>query len=113
MSDTAHNETKSDEQPLRKTVRRIVEIAEPERIILFGSVARGQADRNSDLDLLVIKGGQFDRDALIKDIYANLGGVGAAVDVVLVTPEEVQRYRDTHCLVIKPALRDGREAYRA
>jgi len=33
--------------------------------------------------------------------------------VVLVTPEQVEKYRDTHCLVIKPALREGREVYRA
>jgi len=40
-------------------------------------------------------------------------GVGQAVDVIVVTPEEVEKYRDTHCLVIKPALQQGREVYYA
>jgi uncharacterized protein len=40
-------------------------------------------------------------------------GVGQAVDVIVVTPEEVEKYRDTHCLVIKPALQEGREVYHA
>jgi hypothetical protein len=33
--------------------------------------------------------------------------------VVLVTPEQLERYRNTHCLVIAPALREGKEIYRA
>jgi hypothetical protein len=40
-----------------------------------------------------------------------LSGAGAAVDVVVVTPEEVARYRDTPCLVICPALREGKVVY--
>ena len=44
---------------LREVVRRVVEAAEPDRIILFGSAARGQMGRDSDLDLLVIKGGKL------------------------------------------------------
>jgi uncharacterized protein len=41
-------------------------------------------------------------------IYRRLYGADAAVDVVVVTPDEVERYRDTPCLVISPALREGR-----
>ena len=101
------------EEMLQEIIRRVVEIAHPERIILFGSAARGEMDFNSDVDLLVIKSGQFDYGHLVGDIYMNLHGVGQAVDVVLVTPEQVEQYRDVHCLVIKPALREGREVYRA
>lgn len=39
---------------LAEVVRRIVEVARPERIILFGSAARGDAGRDSDLDFLVV-----------------------------------------------------------
>ncbi len=103
----------SDAGVLDEVVRRIVEVARPERIVLFGSAARGQVGPNSDLDLLVIKGGAYDRSSLLKRIYMNMHGVGAAVDVIVVTPEEVDRYRDVHALVIKPALREGREVYHA
>ena len=61
----------------------------------------------------MVKAGKFDRRRLAVRIYRNLHGVGAAVDVVIVTPEEVERYRDTPWLVICPALREGKVVYGA
>lgn len=46
-------------------------------------------------------------------IFEKLRGVGAAVDVVVVTPEDVERYGNSHALVIKPALREGKVVYDA
>ena len=43
----------------------------------------------------------------------HLHGVGQAVDMIVVTPEQVERYRHTHCLIIAPALQQGKEIYRA
>jgi UTP:GlnB (protein PII) uridylyltransferase len=68
---------------------------------------------DSDVDLLVIKAGRFNREKVTTDIYRHLYGADAAVDVIVVTPEEVERYRDTPCLVICPALREGRLVYGA
>ncbi|MFQ5880961.1 MAG: nucleotidyltransferase domain-containing protein [Candidatus Methylomirabilales bacterium] len=101
------------EETLKEIIRRIVKVAKPEKIILFGSAARGEVGRNSDVDLLVVKGGKFDQSRLVGDIYMNLHGVGQAVDVILVTPEQVERYGNTHCLIIAPALREGKEVYHA
>ncbi|MBL7063890.1 MAG: nucleotidyltransferase domain-containing protein [Anaerolineae bacterium] len=101
------------QETLEEILRRIVRVAQPDRIILFGSAARGQMRPHSDVDLLVIKSGEFDQNRLVGDIYMNLHGVGQAVDVILVTPEQVERYRHTHCLVIAPALREGQEVYHA
>jgi len=101
------------QETLEEIIRRIVRVAQPERIILFGSAARGEMGLHSDVDLLVIKSGEFDQSLLVGDIYVNLHGVGQAVDVILVTPEQVERYRHTHCLVIAPALREGKEVYHA
>ena len=98
---------------LDEIVRPIAEVAKPERIVLFGSAARGEMGPNSDIDLLVIRAGDQDRSRVLGDIYLALHGVGQAVDVVLVTPEEVERYRNTPALVIAPALREGREVYPA
>ena len=102
-----------NEQILQEIIRRVVEVAQPEKIILFGSAARGEMGPSSDVDLLVIKSGKYDQGRLVGDIYINLHGVGQAVDVVLVTPEQVERYRNTHCLIIAPAIREGREIYHA
>ena len=99
-----------DPRILDAIVRRIVEIAQPEKIILFGSAARGEMTRHSDVDLLVIKDGADGLD-LMGQIYRRLSGVGAAVDVVVVSPRDVERYGDSHALVIKPALREGRVVY--
>ena len=88
-------------------------MADPERIIVFGSLARGTAGASSDMDLLVVKGGEFDHGRVLGDIYESLYGIGLAVDVILVTPEQLERYGNSHCLVIAPALREGREVYRA
>lgn len=101
------------EETLQEIIRRIVEVTQPEKIILFGSAVRGEVGLNIDVDLLVVKSGEFDQSRLVGDIYMNLHGVGQAVDVILVTPEQIERYRNTHCLIIAPALREGKEVYHA
>lgn len=102
--------TKLDQETLNDIIRRIVEVADPEKIILFGSAARGDMNRHSDVDLLIIKEGAH-RGSLAGRIYENMHGAGAAVDVVVVTPDDVEQYKDSHALVIKPALREGRVVY--
>lgn len=94
-------------------VRRVVEVAKPDKVILFGSAARGEMGPNSDVDLLVIKGGQYHPGHLTEQIYQHLHGAGAAVDLIVVTPEDVERYKNAFCLVIYPALREGRVVYAA
>jgi predicted nucleotidyltransferase len=101
-----------DSAILADVVDRVVQAARPVKIILFGSAARGTMGADSDLDLLVIKGGKFNRHRITTAIYRNLSGA-IGVDVVVVTPEEVERYRNTHCLVICPALREGKVVYAA
>lgn len=102
-----------DEEKLQEIIRRIVEVAQPEKIILFGSAARGEMGPNSDVDLLVVKRGKFHQGHLTGEIYMKLHGVGQAVDIILVTPEQVEKYANTHFLVIAPALREGKEIYHA
>lgn len=99
-----------DPHVLEEIVRRVVDVARPERIILFGSAARGEMGPHSDVDLLIVREGA-DAHEMTARIYGNLRGVDAAIDVILVSPEDVERYRDSHALVIKPALREGRVIY--
>jgi predicted nucleotidyltransferase len=96
---------------LDEVVRRIVEVARPEKVILFGSAARDETNIHSDLDVLVVTSGPVHRGRLTEEIYLNLFGVGSAVDVVVVTPEDVESYRDDPYLVVEPALREGRVVY--
>lgn len=80
---------------------------------MFGSAAKGEMGPHSDVDLLVIKSGDVHRRQLAQKIYMNLFGVGQAVDVIVVTPEDVERYRDSFSIVIYPALREGKVIYGA
>lgn len=100
-----------DSDKLREVILRIVEIAQPDKVLLFGSAARGEMGPNSDLDLLVVKSGAVHRGRLTEIIYENLIGIGQAVDVVVVTPEDIERYGHAFCLTIEPALREGKVVY--
>ena len=104
------NKEMLDQQTLDEIIQRIVEVAQPEKIILFGSAARGEMNRHSDVDLLIIKECENPLE-LMGDIYMNLDGVGAAVDAVVVTPDDVERYKDSHAVIVKPALQEGRVVY--
>ena len=99
-----------DQTILDNIISRIVEVADPERIILFGSAARGDMNRHSDVDLLIVKEGVDPLD-LMGQIYQNLHGVGAAVDAFVVAPQAVERYKNSHALIIKPALQEGKVVY--
>jgi len=98
-------------QLLDEIVRRVVEVAQPDRIILFGSAARGDMGPDSDIDLLVVKAGVPHRRRLAQEIHMNLFGVLAAVDVVVVTPEDIERFAGKVGTIITPALEEGREIY--
>jgi len=100
------------QETLDQIIRRIVEVAQPEKIVLFGSAARGEMGPDSDVDLLVIKTGAH-RLNLTGQIYRNLHGVGEAVDIVVATPEDIERYHDNPALVIAPALKEGKVVYAA
>ena len=99
-----------DQKTLDDIIRRVVDAVQPEKIILFGSAARDGLDSANDVDLLVVRDGENTLE-LMRRIYRNLQGVGAAVDAVVVTPQDVERFGDSHALVIKPALREGRVVY--
>ncbi len=105
------NQGKPDPAILADIVKRVVEAANPEKIVLFGSAARGEMGPNSDVDLLVIKGGKFNYWRVYDTIREHLRDATMPIDVVLVTPEDVERYRHSHCLVICPALREGKLIY--
>jgi uncharacterized protein len=98
---------------LQQAVERIVQAVNPDKIILFGSAARGTMGANSDVDLLVIKQGVSARRSLMAEIYRHLRGVPEAFDIVVATPEEIAEYGDSPGYVFSNALREGRTVYAA
>ena len=95
---------------LDEIVKRIVAVADPERIILFGSAVRGQMGPNSDVDLLVVRADAHRRQ-LTQRIYRELIGAGQAVDIIVATPSDLERYGDSIGLVYRQALEEGRVIY--
>ena len=98
---------------LDEVIRRIVDVAQPDRIILFGSAARGQMGPDSDLDLLVVKAGVPHRRRLAQQIYLKLFGIATPVDIIVVTPEDIETFSDKVGTIIGPALREGKQVYAA
>ena len=97
---------------LREVVRRIVEVAEPDQVILFGSVARRQHRRDSDLDLLVIKSGVTDPAQLVRQIRTNFFGIRKPIDIVVATPEAVEESRARRWTFLGRIAQDGKIIYR-
>ena len=101
-----------DEQMLAEMTQAIVEAVSPERIILFGSAARGEMRAKSDLDVLVVKEGDHYR-AVSRRIYLGLPCKRRAVNLVVATNEDIERHRDAPYYVIGAAVREGRVLYDA
>ena len=92
-------------------MRRIVKACHPEKIILFGSHATGHARPDSDVDLLVVTQKGDSRRKVAMELYQLLWDVGVPKDIVVVRPEDFERYRDVVGTIIYPAVREGRVVY--
>lgn len=93
---------------IAEMVRRIVERFHPERIILFGSHARGTAGPHSDVDLLVVMEPHGAKRRRAVEIHGLLAGIGVPKDVIVVTPEEFDAYRDAPGTLIRTAWQEGK-----
>jgi predicted nucleotidyltransferase len=93
---------------IRAMTDLIVEHFQPERIILFGSQARGDTDRDSDVDLLVVMAGPVDRRETAVQIRRVLQGISVAKDIVVTSSEEIARRGHVIGTVLRPALREGK-----
>ena len=102
-----------DQDTMKEIIRRIVHVAKPDRIVLFGSAARGEARVESDIDLLVVKKGYRIAANWPQEIYVRLIGIPVPVDVIVVRPEDVEELKDAIGTIIPAALREGIEIYAA
>ena len=101
-----------DENVLRDIVRRLVAAIDPDRIILFGSRARGDAKPDSDVDLLLIKASNEPPHRRVIKAYRALMGIGIPKDILWRTPEEIANWAAVPTYVTTAALREGRLLYK-
>jgi len=98
---------------LKEVTRRIVAVAQPKRVVLFGSAARGSMEKDSDFDMLVVVGSSVHRREMSQKIYRGLHGFGISVDVIVATEDDLKKYGAKPGTILKPALEEGRLLYEA
>ena len=104
---------KLDANLIQEIVRRVVEAAHPEKIVLFGSRARGDHRPDSDVDLLIIQRSNIARYRRSVPIYHALAGLPIEVDteVMVYTPQEVEEWKGAPAAFVTTALREGKVLY--
>ena len=101
------------EKILNETIKRILTVVKPKKVILFGSAARGKIHANSDIDLLVVIQSGMHRRKTAQKIYRNLIGVGFAADIIVVTEDDIEQFKNTQEMIIQLALEEGKVLYAA
>jgi len=100
-------------EKIEEAVRRIVQAAHPVKVILFGSRARDEANKESDVDLLVIEREVKDRYAEMIRLNEALRGLLLAVDVLVIGEKDFEEWSETPGSVYRAARREGRVVYEA
>ena len=99
------------EDIVQTMVKRIVERFRPLRIVLFGSRARGEAGKWSDVDLLVVLPEVADKRKTTVEILRALGDLPVSKDVIVTTPDEIARRGHIIGGVLRAALKEGKVVY--
>ena len=96
---------------IEEAVRRIVSRFQPERIILFGSGARGATTPDSDIDFLVVMPVEGSQRKKAGEIDLALADRLVPMDVIVVTPEQFERQKDLIGTIVREAAREGKVLY--
>lgn len=99
------------EKTIKEAAKRLADRFHPDRIILFGSYARGTADKHSDVDLLVICQVKKDRKKLAVEMDMTLWGLGMARDIVVLTSKEFDADKEIPGTLARYAWKEGRPLY--
>jgi predicted nucleotidyltransferase len=100
-----------DSNVLTAATSRLVERFQPDKIILFGSRARGTADERSDVDFLVVMPVRGQRRRIALEMDRALSGLGFARDFVILTTEEYETDRWIPGTIARPASLEGKVLY--
>ena len=104
-----------DDALLQRMTAALVEAADPEQVILFGSHARGEAGPDSDVDLIVIEAEPFgpERNVRLEEarLRRALPGFDVSVDILVFSRDDVDYWRDSLNHVLARALREGKVLY--
>ena len=88
-------------------------VSSPARVVVFGSYGRGDATKDSDLDLLVIQKSVDDFTKEYTRLREAIGAIGVGVDLLLVTEQQYEQRKDWCSSPIYWAHREGKVASKA
>ncbi len=98
---------------LDEVVRRVLSVAKPDKIILFGSAATGMMTKDSDIDLLIVKRAAENRHSESVAITDAIGDVRFPVDVNIISTERFEATKNIVGGIAYPAHKYGRTLYAA
>jgi len=98
---------------LNTIVRNIVDSVHPIKIILFGSTSRGNENKESDYDILVIMPEGTHRRNTSKLLYKKIAESGIPVDIIVATPNDIEKHKNNIGLIYRTILDEGKELYAA
>jgi predicted nucleotidyltransferase len=101
------------QQTIDSLLKQVVAIAQPLRVILFGSAARGDWKDASDIDLLVVVSDGSSMRSVARRLYASISGIKTPFDLVVATPSVLRKHERDSGMVYRHALKEGRELYAA
>ena len=93
-------------------VARVADRFGPERIVLFGSLGRGEAGPDSDIDLLVVFRDAVARRSTAVALRLAIADIPAPVDFVVTDLDEIDRRGGIAGPALGTALREGKVVYR-
>jgi|HubBroStandDraft_4_1064222.scaffolds.fasta_scaffold367754_1 predicted nucleotidyltransferase len=102
-----YNSGMFDDAVIAEAARRLSEAAPQARVILFGSAARGQLRKDSDLDFLVIEPEVDNCVAEAVRLRDAVGRVGGPVDVIVIDAQLAARRAKVRGTMVHHALREG------
>jgi predicted nucleotidyltransferase len=102
-----------DDSLLNEIVRRVLSVARPDAIILFGSAALGRMTSASDIDLLIVDPSPANAHERSVQIRRALGNVGYPVDVIVMHTDRFERTKRVIGSMAYPATQYGRVLYAA
>ena len=103
----------SRKESLHSIVRKIVDSVNPIKIILFGSKSRGNENQESDYDILVIMPEGTHRRNTSKLLYKKIADTGLPVDIIVATPNDIEKHKNNIGLIYRSILIEGKELYAA
>lgn len=96
---------------IKHVAARIGIEVDAERVILFGSYARDEANDNSDVDLLIIAHSDLPRFKRSRELYKLFRPYPFGMDLLVYTPQEVERGGESRLSFISTVLREGKTLY--